>query len=193
MWVSIYSSDYVIDYSFRIMWCVKMELIRLIIINSVIKIIFFLWFDKIFYFIFNYWSKWPTSPCCSRANVKVASADVAEAASGTKQPLIAAGFTNHPCGLAGHSQSRLINCGRFKEDLPPTSCAAGGSVIVKQRRPAQVVEGDISVTWRRLRVMADIKARRSDNICKSSRGDERWIQASLTEGMNWRLIQWLRC
>lgn len=83
--------------------------------------------------------------------MKTPSADIAEAASGTKRPLItaerAAGFTvvSDPSGLTGHSQSRVINCGRFKEDLQLTPYAAGGTVIIKQQRPLQVAEGDISV------------------------------------------------
>lgn len=81
--------------------------------------------------------------------MKTACADKAEAAGGTKQPLIAAepaaSFTNDPSGLTGHSESRVINWGRFKEDLQLTFCAAGGSVIIKRQQPAQVVEGHISV------------------------------------------------
>lgn len=122
---------------------------------------------------FPWRSKWPLYRCCI-ANMKMPSADIAEAASGTKQPLItaeqAAGFTNDPSGLTSHSQSRVINCGRFKEDLQLTPYAAGGTVIIKQQRPAQVAEGDISVAWQHLRVMADIKIQCSDNICNSNRG-----------------------
>lgn len=86
-------------------------------------------------------SKWPVSPCRSD-NVKTAIAPIAEAVSGTKRPLNAAepaaGFANDPPGFGGHSESRVINWGRFKEDLQVTSCAAGGSVIIqRQQQPAQ--------------------------------------------------------
>lgn len=81
-------------------------------------------------------SKWLVPPCRS-TNVKTASAPIAGVTSGTKRPLnaaqTAAGFANDP---GGQLESRVINWGRFKEDLQVTSCAAGGSVI-KQQQPAQ--------------------------------------------------------